>query len=214
MLAVNERLAKAGGSAFYYGGGDGMADELAREMERRFPGLRTAGSWTPPFRPLTLAEEANIAERINASGADVVWVGIGTPKQEYWMRDFRARLDAPALIAVGAVFDFFTGRVRAAPSWVQRAYLEWLFRLLMEPRRLWRRYARTVPRFNFLTTPPTAANISRGCAAAYGGACPDGAQSRTRSCHIARTPAGYAPSARGLPTSDSQAAAAMAGPPY
>jgi len=150
MLAVNARLAKSGGSAFYYGGDDGVAEQLATTMEKRFPGLKTAGAWSPPFRPLTDEEGAWVVAKINASGADVVWIGIGTPKQEYWMRDFRDRLDAPVLIAVGAVFDFFTGRLKAAPHWVQRAYLEWLFRLIMEPRRLWRRYATTVPRFIWL----------------------------------------------------------------
>lgn len=152
MIAVSARLAKSGNSAFYYGGDDGVADQLATAMEKRFPGLQTAGTWSPPFRPLTDDEEARVVEQINASGADVVWVGIGTPKQEFWMRDFRDRLDAPVLIAVGAVFDFFTGRLKAAPHWVQRAYLEWLFRLIMEPRRLWRRYATTVPRFIWLVT--------------------------------------------------------------
>jgi len=152
MLAVSARLASSGGSAYYYGGDEGVADQLATAMTKRFPGLKTAGAWSPPFRPLTDDEEARVVAQINASGADVVWVGIGTPKQEFWMRDFRDRLDAPVLIAVGAVFDFFTGRLRAAPHWVQRAYLEWLFRLIMEPRRLWRRYATTVPRFIWLVT--------------------------------------------------------------
>lgn len=150
MLRVSDALARREGSAFYYGGNEGIADELAATLARRFPGLRTAGTFCPPFRDLTEAEEAEIVARINASGADVVWVGLSTPKQERWMAAFRDRLRTPVLIGVGAAFDYNTGRIQRAPAWMQAAGLEWFFRLVQEPRRLWRRYMRNNPRFIWL----------------------------------------------------------------
>lgn len=162
-LALLERAAARGWSSYFYGGADGVAQDLARTMSERFPGLVVAGTWTPPFRPLTAAEDAEIVARINASGADLVWVGLSTPKQERWMSDHRARLDAPVLIGVGAAFDFHTGRVRQAPVWMRSRGLEWLFRLLVEPRRLWRRYLRNNPRFvvGVLRRPPRSMPSTR-----------------------------------------------------
>jgi len=149
-LWVSRTLAERGLSAFYYGAAEGVAAELARVLEERFAGLGTAGTFSPPFRELTATEEEAIVDRINASGAAVVWVGLSTPKQERWMARMRGRLTPPVLIGVGAAFDFHTGRVRQAPRLVQRSGLEWLFRLAMEPRRLWRRYLRNNPRFLWL----------------------------------------------------------------
>jgi N-acetylglucosaminyldiphosphoundecaprenol N-acetyl-beta-D-mannosaminyltransferase len=105
------------------------------------------GGHVPPFRPLTAGEEDAVVAQIDASGADVVWVGIGVPKQERWMAAMRGRLSAPVLVGVGAAFDFHAGLVPQAPPVLQRAGLEWAFRLAMEPKRLWRRYARYNPRF-------------------------------------------------------------------
>jgi N-acetylglucosaminyldiphosphoundecaprenol N-acetyl-beta-D-mannosaminyltransferase len=119
--------------------------------------LQVAGVHSPPFRDLTADEvEAEIA-MINSSRADLVWVGLSTPKQERWMAARRDALDAALLLGVGAAFDFHAGLVRQAPSWVQRAGLEWLFRLGMEPRRLWRRYLRNNPAFvwKVIRTRPT-----------------------------------------------------------
>jgi N-acetylglucosaminyldiphosphoundecaprenol N-acetyl-beta-D-mannosaminyltransferase len=147
MLAIGERMARAGQSAFYYGGQPGVAEDLAAEMTRRFPGTRTAGTYSPPFRDLDDAEAGAVATMINASGAAIVWVGLSTPKQERWMMRFRPLLSAPVLIGVGAAFDYNTGRIRRAPRWMQRCALEWAYRLYQEPRRLWRRYARNNPRF-------------------------------------------------------------------
>jgi N-acetylglucosaminyldiphosphoundecaprenol N-acetyl-beta-D-mannosaminyltransferase len=147
MLTVLERAAERGWSSYFYGGADGVPELLAESLAERFPGLRVAGAFSPPFRPLTEAEDADVVQRIQDSGADLVWVGLSTPKQERWMAAHRARLDAPVLLGVGAAFDFHTGRVRQAPSWMQRRGLEWLFRLLVEPRRLWRRYLSNNPRF-------------------------------------------------------------------
>jgi N-acetylglucosaminyldiphosphoundecaprenol N-acetyl-beta-D-mannosaminyltransferase len=149
-LALSEAMARARKSAFYYGGAPGVADLLAGTLASRFPGLVTAGTYCPPFRALTAAEEKEVAARIGESSADVVWVGLSTPKQERWMRQMRDRLDVPVLIGVGAAFDFLSGRVRQAPRWMQRSGLEWLYRISQEPRRLWRRYLRNNPRFVYL----------------------------------------------------------------
>jgi N-acetylglucosaminyldiphosphoundecaprenol N-acetyl-beta-D-mannosaminyltransferase len=149
LEAFCELAAKRGYSSFFYGGAEGVAAQLAEVMQRRFPGLRVAGAYSPPYRDLTAEEDSAIVEMINAAGPDVVWVGLGSPKQDYWMAAHRDRLHAPVLIGVGAAFDFHTGRVRQAPRWMQRSALEWLFRLLTEPRRLWRRYLIYNPLFIF-----------------------------------------------------------------
>ena len=134
--------------AYLYGGRSAQAlTILERRLRDRFPGLRIAGGQSPPFRALTAAEEERVVEEINSSGAAVVWVGTGQPKQERWMARMRARLSPPLLAGVGAAFDFHAGLVPQAPPWMQRAGLEWSYRLAREPRRLWRRYARYNPRF-------------------------------------------------------------------
>jgi N-acetylglucosaminyldiphosphoundecaprenol N-acetyl-beta-D-mannosaminyltransferase len=120
---------------------------LTLNLRRRFPGVEIVGGYSPPFRPLDDEERRGVAAEINRSQADVVWVGIGQPKQERWMEEMRELLDAPVLVGVGAAFDFHAGLVPQAPGWMQAAGLEWAFRLVQEPRRLWRRYARYNPRF-------------------------------------------------------------------
>lgn len=148
MARYCERSARTGTTMFLYGGRhQGALIELALQLRRRFPGLRIVGGYSPPFRPLTEEEACGVADEINRSGADVVWVGTGQPKQEKWMAEMRGRIDAPLLVGVGAAFDFHAGLVPQAPSWMQAVGLEWLFRLIQEPRRLWRRYARYNPRF-------------------------------------------------------------------
>jgi N-acetylglucosaminyldiphosphoundecaprenol N-acetyl-beta-D-mannosaminyltransferase len=141
--------AAASGQRFYlYGGRNpGALAQLARTLRLRHPGLKIAGGYAPPFRELTADEEEAIAEDINRSGADVVWIGIGVPKQEKWMARMRDRLEAPVLIGVGAAFDFHAGLVPQAPPALQRYGLEWAYRLVQEPRRLWRRYLRYNPLF-------------------------------------------------------------------
>jgi N-acetylglucosaminyldiphosphoundecaprenol N-acetyl-beta-D-mannosaminyltransferase len=116
-------------------------------LRLRHPGLKIVGGYAPPFRELTDAEDEAVALEIKRSGADVVWVGIGVPKQEKWMARMRDRLDAPVLIGVGAAFDFHAGIIPQAPPLMQRFGLEWLYRLRQEPRRLWRRYLAYNPRF-------------------------------------------------------------------
>jgi N-acetylglucosaminyldiphosphoundecaprenol N-acetyl-beta-D-mannosaminyltransferase len=149
LMALHcERAARNGTPIYLYGGrSDEALSQLQTALQERFPGLRIAGGWSPPFRPLTESERDDVAERINASGAHVVWVGTGQPKQEQWMSEMRDRLDAPILAGVGAAFDFHAGIVPQAPSWMQRMGLEWCYRLAREPRRLWRRYASYNPRF-------------------------------------------------------------------
>jgi N-acetylglucosaminyldiphosphoundecaprenol N-acetyl-beta-D-mannosaminyltransferase len=150
MLLLAERAAARGYRVFFYGGASGVAADLAAQFSRRFPGLRVVGAESPPFRSLTAEEDAATVARINASGADIVWVGLGCPKQERWMAEHRAALTAPVLIGVGAAFDFHTGRVLQAPRWLMPLGLEWLYRLIQEPRRLWRRYLLYNPLFVLL----------------------------------------------------------------
>jgi N-acetylglucosaminyldiphosphoundecaprenol N-acetyl-beta-D-mannosaminyltransferase len=116
-------------------------------MLEHAPDARIVGTYSPPFRPLTPAEDDEIVATINASGADVVWVGLSTPKQEYWMAGHRERLSASVLIGVGAAFDIHAGLVKRAPAFLRRTGLEWTYRLFLEPRRLWRRYLSSNPRF-------------------------------------------------------------------
>jgi N-acetylglucosaminyldiphosphoundecaprenol N-acetyl-beta-D-mannosaminyltransferase len=125
---------------YFYGGAPGVADALAAQMVERFSGLVVAGTCSPPFRPLTSDEDAAIVAQINTSRADIVWVGLSTPKQERWMHAHRALLDVPVMVGVGAAFDIHSGRLKQAPVWMREHGLEWLYRLVQEPRRLWRRY--------------------------------------------------------------------------
>lgn len=137
---------------FLYGGFDEAAlDALRESIAAEYPNAQIAGAMSPPHRTLDADEIDRMVEQINASGAGIVWVGIGSPKQELWMHALRTRLNAPVLIGVGAAFDFLGGRISQAPEWMQRASLEWLYRLLQDPLRLGRRYISTLPRFAVLT---------------------------------------------------------------
>ena len=148
MARFCARAARAGTPIYLYGGRTPEALELLeRRLGERFPGLEIVGGFSPPFRELTSQEEERLIAEIDSSGAAVVWVGTGQPKQEKWMWKMRPRLSAPLLVGVGAAFDFHAGLVAQAPRWMQRSGLEWLFRLSREPRRLWPRYARYNPRF-------------------------------------------------------------------
>ena len=147
MLRVCELSVAGGFTHFFYGGGPGVAESLKARLEQRFPGLKVAGTYTPPFRPLTAEEENRLAQRVAELKPDIVWVGLSTPKQERFMAEHWQRLDATLFFGVGAAFDFHAGRVRQAPRWMQRCGLEWLFRLCCEPRRLWKRYLKNNPLF-------------------------------------------------------------------
>jgi N-acetylglucosaminyldiphosphoundecaprenol N-acetyl-beta-D-mannosaminyltransferase len=130
----------AGRRHFFLGGAPGVPEELARRLSEAYPGVRVVGTLSPPFRERTEAEEAALVAEINAAEPDYVWVGLGTPKQDLWVAAQRPNLDAAALLAVGAAFDFHAGRKRRAPRWMQRTGTEWFFRLISEPRRLAGRY--------------------------------------------------------------------------
>lgn len=143
--------ATRGESIYLYGSTPETLQILEHRLAETFPGLRVAGSWSPPFRALTEEEDEADVARINASGAGTVWVSLGCPKQEKWMAAHRGRINA-VMIGVGAAFDYHAGTTPRAPSWMQRSGLEWLYRLLSEPRRLWRRYLVTNTLFIFLAT--------------------------------------------------------------
>lgn len=129
-----------GYSHFFYGATDDTLTRLIKNIKMLFPGIRIAGSYAPPFRPLTGEEDAGIVEMIKGAAPDVLWVGIGCPKQELWMREHKEMLNVPVMVGVGAAFDFLSGVKPQAPVWMRDNGLEWLFRLAGEPKRLWRRY--------------------------------------------------------------------------
>jgi len=133
---------------YFYGGAEGVADALAHRLSHRYPGLQVSGTCCPPFTPLDPQEDCAIVERINATEPDIVWVGLGSPKQEKWMSEHRGRIKATVMIGVGAAFDFHSGRKRWAPAPIRNAGLEWAYRFALEPRRMWRRFVES-PRFVF-----------------------------------------------------------------
>ncbi|AIZ46336.1 UDP-N-acetyl-D-mannosaminuronic acid transferase [Deinococcus radiopugnans] len=146
MLHVCEAAAREGVPIALYGGTSESLEEFVLFLHTNYPGIEIACLIAPPFRPPTPEEDALYTQQIIDSGARIVFVGIGCPKQERWMAEHTAQLDA-VLLGMGAAFDFHSGRVKQAPAAMQRLGLEWLFRLIMEPRRLWKRYAKHNPRF-------------------------------------------------------------------
>jgi len=148
-LRVCQMAAEEGIPVGFYGGRPEALEALVKNLQRRFPRLQVAYAFSPPFRPLSPAEDEEVIQAIRASGARILFVGLGCPKQERWMAEHKGRVPA-VMLGVGAAFDLHAGRVRQAPFWMQRMGLEWLFRLVQEPRRLWARYARHNPRFVIL----------------------------------------------------------------
>lgn len=142
MWRYCEQAAQRGESIYLYGGSHTTLAILKTRLKQAFPELRVAGAYSPPFRTLTAEEDAAAVEAINASGAGTVWVSLGCPKQELWMAAHRGRVNA-VMVGVGAAFDYHAGTLKRAPHWMRGAGLEWLHRLLSEPRRLWRRYLLT-----------------------------------------------------------------------
>jgi len=142
MLEILRRKEFANCTHFLYGGKEGVAEELRERLTRRFPWVRIAGTYTPPFRDLTLREEEALAARIQGLKADIIWVGISTPKQERFMMRFLPLLESTLMFGVGAAFDFHTDRIKDSPEWVKQAGLQWLHRLFQDPRRLFWRYCR------------------------------------------------------------------------
>jgi len=150
MLALCERSVEKGYRHFLYGGKSGVAEELRDELVRKYPGLQIVGTYTPPFRPLTADEEESLRRQIEESKADVLWCGLSTPKQERFMAAYRGRLPVKLMVGVGAAFDLLSGNLSEAPAWMKRNGLQWLYRLIKEPKRLWRRYLLNNPRFVWL----------------------------------------------------------------
>jgi N-acetylglucosaminyldiphosphoundecaprenol N-acetyl-beta-D-mannosaminyltransferase len=151
MKAVCNESLYQGWKHYLYGGEPGVVEVLSERLNQTYPGLRIVGSFTPPFRDLTHDEERLLLQQIQVSQPDIIWVGLSTPKQERWMANYVNKLPGKVFIGVGAAFDFLSGKKRQAPRWIQRSGIEWLFRLITEPRRLWKRYLQ-YPRFVMLVT--------------------------------------------------------------
>jgi N-acetylglucosaminyldiphosphoundecaprenol N-acetyl-beta-D-mannosaminyltransferase len=147
MLSLLEESSRSGFTNFFLGGAEGVADDLAARMVKRFSGLEVVGTFCPPFRSLTDREQEDLIGRVNDLQPDLLWVGLGAPKQDLFMAQYHDTFKTKVMIGVGAAFDFHTDRVRQAPRWMMRNGLEWLFRLSVEPRRLGPRYFRNNPAF-------------------------------------------------------------------
>jgi N-acetylglucosaminyldiphosphoundecaprenol N-acetyl-beta-D-mannosaminyltransferase len=150
MLATCQQGLQKGYRHYFYGGGPGVAEKMAQRLTDRFPGLIVSGIDVPPFRQLSAKEDEESISRIRSAQPDIVWIGLGCPRQERWMSEHLRKLGVPVLIGVGAAFDFHSGNKLQAPHWVQHIGMEWFFRLITEPRRLWSRYFKNFPRFIFL----------------------------------------------------------------
>lgn len=131
---------KNGYKNYFYGSSADVLNKLRDKLSKKYPGLIISGVFSPPFRPLTREEDDKIVEDINNSNPDIVWVGLGSPKQDLWMHEHRQRINASVMVGVGAAFDFLAGTKPQAPAWIRNSGFEWLFRLITEPKRLWRRY--------------------------------------------------------------------------
>ncbi len=140
MLEYCRRSLASRQTHFLYGGKPGIAEALRENLERRFPGIRIVGTYTPPFRPLSESENADLQVRLSALAPDVLWVGLSTPKQEVFMSENIGSLNCKVMVGVGAAFDIHTGHLKDAPQWMKTAGLQWLHRLCQEPSRLWKRY--------------------------------------------------------------------------
>ena len=151
MVAICGRSSARGYRHFLYGGKPGVAEELRTELMRRFPGIQIVGTYTPPFRPLNPQEEDELKSQLADSQADILWCGLSTPKQERFMALYQERLPVQLMVGVGAAFDLLSGNLSEAPDWMKNSGLQWLYRLIKEPRRLWRRYLGNNPRFAWLT---------------------------------------------------------------
>jgi N-acetylglucosaminyldiphosphoundecaprenol N-acetyl-beta-D-mannosaminyltransferase len=147
MLEVCRISVERGYKHFLYGGNPGVAEDLAAILMGKFPGLQVVGTYTPPFRPLNPEEESELYALIAETKPDVLWVGLSTPKQERFMSHYQHKLGVKLMAGVGAAFDIHTGRIRDAPRWMKKSGLQWLHRLVQDPRRLWRRYCINNPRF-------------------------------------------------------------------
>lgn len=149
MLEVCKLSIERGYRHFLFGGQEGVAQLLGERLQEAFPGLAIAGTCTPPFRPMNEQEERELFALVDETRPDIFWVGLSTPKQERFMSAYLERLGVPMMVGVGAAFDMHTGRLTDAPAWVKRLGMQWLYRLIQEPRRLWKRYLVNNPKFLF-----------------------------------------------------------------
>lgn len=140
MLEVSSRAKELGYTFFLYGGEEGAPDKIEAYLHERFDGIKVVGKYSPPFRKLTAEEDQSVCDMINAAQPDFLWVGLGSPKQDVWIREHREKIRGTVMIASGATFDFFSGRIKQAPKWIRDAGFEWLYRLTKDFRRLWVRY--------------------------------------------------------------------------
>lgn len=147
MLQVFEEGVASGVKHYFYGGREGVADMLKEKLEARFPGVKIVGTYCPPFRSLTPEERSALQNEVRQLQPDIIWVGLSTPKQERFMAEYLPLLDTTLMFGVGAAFDFHAGMVPQAPRWIQRAGMEWFYRLTKEPKRLWKRYLINNPLF-------------------------------------------------------------------
>jgi len=147
LLEVCQASQSAGWRHFFYGGAPGTATALTAVLQTRFPRLQIVGTFTPPFRPLTPSELEDLQTQVTSAHPDIIWVGLSTPKQERFMAATLSCLDTTIMIGIGAAFDLVSGKVRQSPRWIQRSGFEWLYRLIQEPRRLWKRYLKNNPLF-------------------------------------------------------------------
>lgn len=135
---------------YFYGGTPETIIILIERLQKQWPDVQVAGSYAPPFRPLTDEEDKEVVEKINNSNADVLWVGLGNPKQEIWMQEHRDQVNVPVMLGIGQAFDLLAGLKKHAPIWMSNMGIEWLYRLVKEPRRLWKRYLINNPWFIYL----------------------------------------------------------------
>jgi N-acetylglucosaminyldiphosphoundecaprenol N-acetyl-beta-D-mannosaminyltransferase len=147
VLKFCELSSQKGYSQFFYGGAPGVAEQLRDALSRRYPGLKVVGTYTPPFRPMSAPEEIEVSRMFAQLKPDVTWIGLGAPKQEFFMAQHLSTLDTKLMVGVGAAFDMHTGRISDAPQWIKPLGLAWMHRLMQEPKRLWKRYLKSNPRF-------------------------------------------------------------------
>jgi N-acetylglucosaminyldiphosphoundecaprenol N-acetyl-beta-D-mannosaminyltransferase len=152
MLRICALSAEKGYTHFFYGGNDGVADQLKNSLTERFPGLKVVDTYTPPFRSLTPGEESELIRKVAEAKPDFFWVGLSTPKQERFMEQYSSKLDAKVMLGVGAAFDIHTGRIKDAPYWMKFTGVQWMHRIYQDPKRLWKRYLVNNPKFVYRIT--------------------------------------------------------------
>ena len=162
MLRLCQVSQEKGYRHYFYGGSPETIQLLSRRLKDQFPKLNIVGSYSPPFRDIRGQESEDVLKHIDSTNPDILWVGLGSPKQDYWMHQHRSRLNVPVMIGIGAAFDFLAGTKRQAPAWMRRCGLEWFFRFLCEPRRLWRRYLIGNTQFIYLLIKETFKNRISG----------------------------------------------------